>query len=102
MRWVLVTLISLLVVLQYRLWLAEGGLAERERLQRQVEQAEQENTRLRERNDALAREVLELQSGNAVVERRAREELGLIKEGEVYFQFLEDGAEAPGTPAPGS
>lgn len=88
LRWLLAVLVGLLILLQYRLWFADGSLAERQRLQRQVESAERENARLRERNDTLSREVLELQSGNAVVEERAREELGLIREGEVFYRFV--------------
>lgn len=90
LRGLLAVLIGLLLLLQYRLWFADGSLAERQRLQRQVESAERENALLRERNDTLSREVLELQSGNAVVEERAREELGLIREGEVFYRFIEE------------
>ncbi|MFN2329590.1 MAG: cell division protein FtsB [Chromatocurvus sp.] len=90
MRWFLAGLAVLLILLQYRLWFADGSLAERQRLQQQVKAAELENTRLRERNNALSREVLELKSGNAVVEERAREELGLIREGEVFYRFVEE------------
>lgn len=90
LRWLLAVLVLLLGVLQYRLWFAEGSLAERQRLREQVEAAESENARLRERNDALAREVLELQTGTTVVEERAREELGLIREGEVFYHFPAD------------
>ena len=90
LRWLLGVLIGLLILLQYRLWFADGSLAERQRLQQQVESAERENALLRERNDTLSREVLELQSGNAVVEERAREELGLIREGEVFYRFIEE------------
>lgn len=90
MRWLLAVLVGLLVLLQYRLWFADGSLAERQRLQQQVESAERENSLLRERNDTLAREVLELQSGKAVVEERAREELGLIRDGEVFYHFVEE------------
>ncbi|MFN2288973.1 MAG: cell division protein FtsB [Chromatocurvus sp.] len=90
LRWLLAVLVGLLILLQYRLWFADGSLAERKRLQQQVESSERENALLRERNDALSREVLELQSGNAVVEERAREELGLIREGEIFYRFVED------------
>lgn len=90
MRWFLAALAGLLLLLQYRLWFADGSLAERQRLQQQVESAELENARLRERNNALSREVLELKSGKGVVEERAREELGLIREGEVFYRFIEE------------
>ncbi len=90
MRWLLVVLALLLIALQYRLWFAEGSLAEQQRLTRQVEEQTRINTALRERNAVLEREVLELQTGNAGVEQRAREELGLVREGETFFQVADD------------
>ena len=87
MRWPLSGLILLLVLLQYRLWFADGSPAERQRLEVQVLEQKEINRQLRERNAVLEREVLELQSGNDVVEERAREQLGLIREGEVFYQF---------------
>ena len=105
MRWVLVGLLLLLGILQYRLWIAEGSLAEQRRLQRQVEEQTRVNEELRQRNAILEREVLELQTGNAGVEQRAREQLGLIREGETFYQFVgKEGAGSrpagPSAPAP--
>jgi cell division protein FtsB len=103
LRWLLGGLVALLLVLQYRLWIAEGSLAEKHRLQQQVREQTAVNARLRERNAALEREVLELQGGNASVEQRAREQLGLIREGEVFYQFAEraeDGGGSGETAAP--
>jgi len=82
--------LGFLVLLQYRLWFAEGGLAEANRLQVQLEEAEAENAELTARNAALTRELIALQDGTAAVEKNARENLGLIKEGEVYYQFIEE------------
>ncbi len=98
MRWLLLVLVGLVLLLQYRLWFAEGSLAERQRLQRQVQEAERENARLRARNETLAREVLDLQSGEAVVEQRAREELNLVRDGEVFYQFVEEGSGSTSSP----
>ena len=81
---------SLLLLLQYRLWFAEGGLAEASRLKEQLEGAEAENAELMTRNAALTQEVKALQGGTEAVERNARESLGLIKEGEVFYQFVEE------------
>jgi cell division protein FtsB len=94
LRWLLAGLLLLLVVLQYRLWIAEGSLAERHRLERQIEQQTRINEELQARNAALEREVLDLQTGNKGLEQRAREQLGLIREGETFYQFVES---APGT-----
>ncbi len=87
MRWVLLGLTGVLLLLQYRLWFAEGGIGEQVRLERQIAEQQDSNEVLRERNVALEREVLELQSGHLVVEQRARNDLGLVKQGEIYYQF---------------
>lgn len=105
MRWLLAGLLAILVVLQYRLWIAEGSLAERHRLEQQIEEQAGINARLQARNTALEREVLDLQSGNKGLEQRAREQLGLIRQGETFYQFVEgvpakpdDGVVAPDQP----
>ena len=90
MRWLMGGLLGLLLLLQYRLWFAEGGLAEANRLATQLEEAAAENATLSDRNDTLTRELMALQNGNEAVEKNARENLGLIKEGEVYYQFIEE------------
>ena len=89
MRWLLVALLCILLYLPYRLWIAEGSLAEQQRLELQVVEQTAINTELRERNAILEREVLELQSGNGGVEQRAREQLGLVREGETFYQVVE-------------
>ena len=90
MRWLMGGLLGLLLLLQYRLWFAEGGLAEANRLASQLEKAEAESATLSDRNATLTRELMALQNGNEAVEKNARENLGLIKEGEVYYQFIEE------------
>ena len=77
-------------MLQYRLWFAPGSLAEQKRLEKQLEERSEINKVLRARNAVLEREVLELQNGMEGVEQRAREEVGLIREGEVFYQFVDE------------
>ncbi len=89
MRWLLLTLLLLLGILQYRLWFADGSLAEQHRLQLRVEEVTRINSELQARNAILEREVMELQSGNKGVEQRAREQLGLVREGETFYQIVE-------------
>lgn len=89
MRWLLLVLLLILALLQYRLWFASGSLAEQQRLEKQVLEQSKINRELRSRNTSLEREVLELQSGLGGVEKRAREELGLIREGEVFYRFVD-------------
>ncbi len=90
MRILLAVLLALVLILQYRLWFAEGGIAEGVRLREKIAVEEQRNAELKARNDVLTRQVLELQNGHRAVEQHAREELGLVKEDEYYFQFVEE------------
>jgi cell division protein FtsB len=89
-RWLLAVLVVLLAVAQYRLWFAEGSLAEKHRLEQQVREQTRINEELQARNELLEREVVELQTGNAGVEQRAREELGLVREGEAFYKVEQD------------
>ncbi len=98
MRWLLAILVLLLGVLQYRLWFAEGSLAEQHRLKLQIEEQTRINSDLQARNAVLEREVMELQSGKKGVEQRAREELGLVREGETFYQIVEKPQPAPESP----
>ncbi|MBP6682027.1 MAG: cell division protein FtsB [Halioglobus sp.] len=100
MRWLLAVLLILLVGLQYRLWIAQGSLAERHRLQGQIEEQIRINSELQERNTALEREVLDLQSGNKGLEQRAREQLGLIRQGETFYRFVDKPAATTTQAAP--
>jgi cell division protein FtsB len=89
MKWLALGLFLLLLVLQYRLWFAEGSLAEQHRLQAEVSRQQEVNDTLRARNQLLEQEVLELQQGLETVEERARRDLGMIREGETYYQVVE-------------
>jgi cell division protein FtsB len=82
-------LLALLLVLQYRLWVGEGSLAEVSNLKREIQEQTAELVQLRERNRALQAEVEDLRSGLEAVEERARSELGMVKEGEVFYQVIE-------------
>ncbi|WP_303908239.1 cell division protein FtsB [Thiohalomonas denitrificans] len=90
MRLLATTLVLLLVLLQYKLWLGDGGLLKIRRLNAAVESQSAENATLRERNRALEAEVYDLKKGRGAIEERARTELGMIREGETFYQVVED------------
>jgi len=92
MRWtglLLVAMVAVLALLQFRLWTGQGGHRSVAALQSQVQQQVRENTGLEQRNAALAAEVEDLKSGEAAVEERARSELGMIKPGETFYRVVE-------------
>lgn len=94
MRWLVGLLTLLLLLLQYRLWVGDGSLAEVWHLYQKVEHQEAENRELRERNLALEAEVKDLKQGLEAIEERAREELGMIRRGETFYQIIEDAPES--------
>ncbi|MDG0992933.1 MAG: cell division protein FtsB [Luminiphilus sp.] len=89
MRILAAVLMGLMVFLQYRLWFGDGGIAEGVRLQEKIVVEKARNAELKARNDRLEHQVLELRNGHLAVEQHAREELGLVKDDETYFQFVE-------------
>lgn len=95
MRYLFLILLVLLLVLQYRLWVGDGSFAEVWQLHQDVERQKDENERLRERNAALDAEVKDLKQGLDAIEERAREELGMIKEDEVFYQIIEEEGPPP-------
>ncbi|MCB2263574.1 MAG: cell division protein FtsB [Candidatus Thiosymbion ectosymbiont of Robbea hypermnestra] len=100
MRWLAAILLLLLLGLQYRLWVGDGGLAEVRALQDEIATQRAEIEQLRARNQTLAAEVRDLQEGLDALEERARSELGMIKEGELFLQIIEK--PAGNTPQPAS
>ena len=89
-------LLITLLILQARLWVGEGSLAETAALLERIEAQEARNELLRERNRALELDVRELKSGTDGIEERARGELGMIKDGETYFLYIP--AQGPTSP----
>ena len=84
------TLIVILAGLQYRIWVGEGSLAEVWQLTKRIEAQTAKNVELRDRNQRLHAEVLDLKQGMEAIEERARRELGMIAKGEVFYQIVDD------------
>lgn len=89
MRWFNWALALLLVSLNLKLWFGDDGIRDVHQLESDLAELQLRAAELEQRNRALAAEVADLKSGLEAVEERAREDLGMIKPGEVYFQYLE-------------
>ena len=95
MRILAFALTALIVLLQYPLWLGKGSWLRVWELDRQLRSQKAENAKLQERNGVLDAEVRDLKQGFDAIEERARSELGMVKQGEVFFQVV--GGEAAAT-----
>ena len=89
MKLVIVTLVALFALLQYDLWFGESSLPDLWQLQQSIEQQQQQNQALKERNASLEAEVKDLKQGLHAIEERARSELGMVKKGEVFIQVVD-------------
>ena len=88
-RFAIILLVILLAGLQWRLWIADGGIAQTHRLNNLVEAQRLENEKLKVRNAALDAEVADLNSGVAAIEARARTTMGMIKQGETFYLIVD-------------
>jgi cell division protein FtsB len=98
LRWLTLVLAGLIVALQYPLWLGKGSWLKAWEVDQELSKQKQENTRLKDRNSSLEAEVKDLKTGYGAIEERARSELGMLKQDEIFFQVLEE-AKPIATPA---
>jgi len=84
-KWLSLGLLLALIGVQVQLWTGQGSISESNSLKKQLDELTRMNAELRERNEKLVVEVEELRDGRDSVEEMAREELGMIREGESYY-----------------
>jgi len=78
----------LIVLIQYPLWFDRGGWINVYDLHQKYEYQNEINQQLEKENDALLAEVNDLKDGTDAIEERARDELGMIKKGEIFFEVI--------------
>ena len=88
MKILLAVLIVMLIGLQYKLWFGDGSLSEVVQLSRELEIQQQKLSELEKRNKILEAQVLDLQNGLDAFEEKARNDLGMIKQGETFIQLI--------------
>lgn len=93
--------VVLIALLQYPLWLGKGSWLRVWNVSQKIDEQKKLNVSYKLRNDTLRAEVRDLKQGNAAIEERARSELGMIKEDEVFYQVI-DQPMLPALEAPSS
>lgn len=86
MRPYIIGLILLILVLQYALWFSPGGLVQIWHMKDSIAAISAQNTELAQRNGQLEADVEDLKQGKEAIEERARNDLGMIKQGETFYQ----------------
>jgi cell division protein FtsB len=90
MKWLALALAALLVLIQHPLWFGKGGWLRVWEVDQQISEQRATNARLKARNAALDAEVADLKQGREAIEERARSELGMVRQDEIFFQLFED------------
>ena len=80
-----VALLLLLALLQYRLWFVDGGVHELREVRERVTVLDQANQPLRDRNERLTAEVIDLKTGLDAIEERARSDIGMVRTDEQFY-----------------
>ena len=93
-------LLILIGLLQYRLWFGDGNLRELNRMKNRITELQQEGERRKQRNAAVEAEVNDLKRGTDAIEESARQNLGMVKEGEVFIQVVDEFTRPDAAPAP--
>jgi cell division protein FtsB len=81
--------VILIALLQYPLWLGKGSWLRVWNVNQQITEQKNKNAAFKQRNETLNAEVRDLKQGNAAIEERARSELGMIKQDEVFYQVID-------------
>jgi cell division protein FtsB len=89
MRYIFISLIIVLAVLQHKLWLGDGNIVQWFTLEQKLKEEDLNNSKLAARNKALEADIKELKTGDQALEEQARYELGMVKQDETYYQFVD-------------
>jgi cell division protein FtsB len=98
-RWLTLALVLLIGALQYPLWFGKGSWLRVWELDRRIATQKAHNDTLKARNASMDAEVRDLKQGYDAIEERARSELGMIKDDEVFFQVLDESNKPATSPA---
>jgi cell division protein FtsB len=88
MRAITLLLVVFIMLLQYRLWFGKNSVPDYLALESEVQRQILDNDKLKRRNKLLYADTDDLKSGVEAIEERARNELGMIKEGETFFRLI--------------
>ena len=81
---------ALILLVQYPLWLGKGGWMRAWQIEKDFNTQKNSNIRLEVRNAGLSAGVTDLKTGTEAIEERARYELGMVRQDEVFFQIVEE------------
>jgi cell division protein FtsB len=100
MRFLSLLLIIFIILLQYRLWFGKHSVPDYLALKEKMHHQQSNNEKLKQRNKLLYADINDLKSGVEAIEERARNELGMIKDGETFFRVVPNHKSSAGKHSP--
>jgi len=88
MKYLLIALVIIFAFLQYGFWFAKDGVLEAAHLRQNISELKAANEAITKHNMQLTSEIADLKRGGAAIEHRARSDLGMIKQNEVFYQII--------------
>ena len=85
-RFIPAVLLLILVVLHGQLWFGPRSIQSVSVLQHRLDEQKTANARAQQAIDQLQNEVADLKNGLATIEEKARMNLGMVKQGEIFVQ----------------
>lgn len=89
LRFIVIGLIIVLVLLEYRFWFSADSIIKVYKLKTAVNEQQQDIAKLQLRNKQLSAKIANLKTYPASIEEQARYELGMVKQGEKYYQVVD-------------
>ena len=89
MKFIALLLVLLLVMMQVNIWLTKDGYSRVAEIKELIQDQQKENNAMVSRNSQLKEEIKDLKDGYSAIEEKAREDIGMIKEGEEFYLFTE-------------
>ena len=88
MKVLVAVLVILITLLQYQLWVSPSGIRQTINLEKRVTELKAQNQQLQQRNAVLQADVNDLKKGQQAAEERARNDMGMVKKGETFYQII--------------
>ncbi len=89
MKLLTLALLMAIALLQYPLWLGKGSWLRVWEVDQKLIAQRDNNRKLQSRNAVLDADVRDLKQGFEAIEERARSELGMIRQDEIFFHILD-------------
>ena len=86
-RWLIYLFSALIVLLASITVVGERGVLHLWRLRGEQSRLDEQNFRLQKENEALRQRIYRIRNDNAYLEKLAREELNLVRPGEIVYRF---------------